>query len=167
MIKAAFFDVDGTLMSHESRSVPQSTRDAIDQLQAKGIACVVATGRQLEEMKKLPVRDIAFDSYITMNGQMCLNGKKEKLFDFPLEGEAKALLLELFESHALPVALMEEDILYLNYVSQEVCEVQYPESYITPLRRYLLWTQLSGMGSCEFLYRHTASPLRLHVLQWW
>ena len=35
MIKAAFFDVDGTLVSHESKSVPQSARDAVKALQEK------------------------------------------------------------------------------------------------------------------------------------
>ena len=34
MIKAAFFDVDGTVLSHKTKSVPESTRNAIAQLQA-------------------------------------------------------------------------------------------------------------------------------------
>ena len=59
MIKAAFFDVDGTLLSHRTKSVPQSARDALDGLRARGIHCVVATGRQLPEMEKLPVADIS------------------------------------------------------------------------------------------------------------
>ena len=36
MIKAAFFDVDGTLLSHKTKSVPQSTRRAIEKLKAAG-----------------------------------------------------------------------------------------------------------------------------------
>lgn len=30
MIKAAFFDIDGTLLSHELHDVPQSARDTVE-----------------------------------------------------------------------------------------------------------------------------------------
>ena len=36
MIKAVFFDVDGTLVSFKTHQVPQSTLEAIKELQAKG-----------------------------------------------------------------------------------------------------------------------------------
>ena len=65
MIKAAFFDVDGTLVSHRTKSVPQSARDAVAKLQAQGIKCIVATGRQIGQFRKLPAGDIPFDGYIT------------------------------------------------------------------------------------------------------
>lgn len=45
MIKAVFFDVDGTILSHKSKSVPQSALGALATLKAAGIRCVVATGR--------------------------------------------------------------------------------------------------------------------------
>lgn len=45
MIKAVFFDVDGTLVSFKTHQVPQSTLEAIKELQAKGIKVFVATGR--------------------------------------------------------------------------------------------------------------------------
>ena len=32
MIKAAFFDVDGTLVSHKIKAVPESSRRALDKL---------------------------------------------------------------------------------------------------------------------------------------
>ena len=70
MIKAAFFDVDGTLLSHKTKSVPQSAREAVAKLRAQGIKCVVATGRQIRQMRHLPVADIPFDGYITLNGQI-------------------------------------------------------------------------------------------------
>ena len=45
MIKAAFFDIDGTLQSFVTKQMPQSARNAIAKLQEKGIRCIVATGR--------------------------------------------------------------------------------------------------------------------------
>ena len=43
MIKAVFFDVDGTLVSFKTHQVHQSTLEAIKELQAKGIKVFVAT----------------------------------------------------------------------------------------------------------------------------
>ena len=37
MIKAIFFDIDGTLLSHTTRSVPYSTQIALQHLKEKGI----------------------------------------------------------------------------------------------------------------------------------
>ena len=61
MIKAAFFDVDGTLLSYTTRQVRPSAREAIAKLQAKGILCIVATGRHMIQLSKLPVADIPFE----------------------------------------------------------------------------------------------------------
>ena len=61
-IKAVFFDVDGTLFSHELNAVPDSTRRALAQLRKRGIQAVVATGRHMVEYSTLPVSDIDFDT---------------------------------------------------------------------------------------------------------
>ncbi|UNT94195.1 HAD hydrolase family protein [Allobaculum sp. Allo2] len=55
-IKAAFFDIDGTLLSHKLKAVPQSALDTIEQMQKKGILCVAATGRSIMEFNRLPTR---------------------------------------------------------------------------------------------------------------
>ena len=94
MIKAAFFDVDGTVLSHKTKSVPESTRNAIAQLQAAGLLCVAATGRQIMEMKKLPVADIPFDGYITLNGQLILDKEQNVLHGIPVTGEVKDFFLK-------------------------------------------------------------------------
>ena len=39
MIKAVFFDVDGTLLSHTLKDVPKSTRTALMKLRQKNIKC--------------------------------------------------------------------------------------------------------------------------------
>lgn len=44
MIKAIFFDIDGTLITSDSK-VLDSTREAIRLAQKQGIFCGVATGR--------------------------------------------------------------------------------------------------------------------------
>ena len=47
MIKAVFFDVDGTLVSHKTKSVPQSAVNAVNVLREKGIKVFLSTGRHI------------------------------------------------------------------------------------------------------------------------
>ena len=45
MIKAAFFDIDGTLLSFKTHRIPASAQQVLDSFHEQGIACVIATGR--------------------------------------------------------------------------------------------------------------------------
>ena len=47
MIKAAFFDIDGTLISFNTHLIPDSTINAIKELRQQGIKIFIATGRPL------------------------------------------------------------------------------------------------------------------------
>ena len=69
MIKAIFFDVDGTLLSHTTKCIPRDAVQALRTLLDRGIRIFMATGRHSTELDQLPVRDIRFDGYITLNGQ--------------------------------------------------------------------------------------------------
>ena len=124
MIKAAFFDVDGTLMSHRTRSVSESTRRSIKLLQKAGIQCVVATGRHILQMDKLPMDGIEFDGYVTVNGQLLLDGQRNVIYGAALEGEGKACAVRLFENRNIPALLMEENKIYLNFVNEDAAAVQ-------------------------------------------
>ena len=47
MIKAVFFDVDGTLVSHKSKSVPESAGKALDKLREIR-AIIKASGKDID-----------------------------------------------------------------------------------------------------------------------
>ena len=123
MIKAAFFDVDGTLLSYKTRQVLPSARAAIAKLQEKGILCIVATGRHMIQMSKLPVGDIPFDAFVMLNGQLVLDKQQNMLFGTPIEGKAKEFLIENFNNHTFPAVIVEENDMYLNCVTDHVLEV--------------------------------------------
>lgn len=123
MIKAAFFDVDGTLLSYETKKVCDSARAAIAKLQAQGILCIVATGRHMIQMSKLPVGDIPFDAFVMLNGQLVLDKQQNVLFGVPIEGRAKDFLIEKFNDHTYPAIIVEEKDMYLNYVTDHVEKV--------------------------------------------
>lgn len=119
-IKAAFFDIDGTLLSHKLKAVPQSALDTIEQMQKKGILCVAATGRSIMEFNRLPTRGIRMDGYIALNGQLVLDQNQEILSAHPLEDSARNHLLKLFNEKDIPVLLIEKDRLYINKIDDQV-----------------------------------------------
>ena len=45
MIKALFFDIDGTLVSFKTHHIPVSTIEALETAKAKGIQIFISTGR--------------------------------------------------------------------------------------------------------------------------
>ena len=53
MIKAVFFDIDGTLVSFQTHEVPASTIEALAALRAKGVKVFIATGRQKGSINNL------------------------------------------------------------------------------------------------------------------
>ncbi len=72
-IKAVFFDVDGTLLSHTTNTVSVSTRNAILAIQPKGIKTIVCTSREIGANAKLPMGEIHFDGYLMLNGKMIMD----------------------------------------------------------------------------------------------
>ncbi len=76
MIKALFFDIDGTLVSFETHAIPASTIEAIAAARAKGIKIFIATGRPkaiINNLTALTDRGL-IDGYVTMNGGYCTVG---------------------------------------------------------------------------------------------
>lgn len=132
MIKAVFFDVDGTLVSHAKNEVSASTRSAVCRLRENDIKCVVATGRHLMELSELPVKDMDFDGYITLNGQLCLDDKKTVFHSVPIPGTEKQCILSLFEQNRIPVMLVEKDAMYINFINERVQQAQQAISTALP-----------------------------------
>lgn len=75
MVKAAFFDIDGTLLDHsgEKSVFHDSTAAALAALQRKGIKVFISTGRGPGLLKD--IWDMfPFDGSVTFNGQLVLGG---------------------------------------------------------------------------------------------
>lgn len=120
MVKVVFFDVDGTLISHSQNAVPESTRTALNQLSEKGIQRVIATGRHMLELSLLPVSNIHFDAYITLNGQLCLDAQGNTLFGNPITGKSKEYIIRMFHEKTVPIMIVEKENMYINFVNQNV-----------------------------------------------
>lgn len=130
MIKAIFFDIDGTLLSHKTKGIPESTKKALDLLKEKGILTFIATGRHISEMKDLPTNDIEFEGYITLNGQYCFN-KDGIIYDMPIEKQDIANIIQAINKKPFPCIFVEKELMYINYNNDVVQKVQ--DAISTPL----------------------------------
>lgn len=122
MIRAVFFDIDGTLVSFRTHEVPFSARYAIKRLREKGIKVFIATGRHLMAINNLG--DLEFDGYVTLNGGLCYAGKGETtVYKHPIPHEDVGAFLDYMEQHPLPCVFVREHDMYLNFSDERVEEV--------------------------------------------
>ncbi len=78
MIKALFFDIDGTLVSFQTHTIPTSAVRAIAAAKAGGLKIFIATGRPEVLINSLaPLQELhLIDGYVTMNGAYCYVGQE-------------------------------------------------------------------------------------------
>lgn len=72
MVKALFFDIDGTLVSFKTHQIPDSTVDAIAKAKERGVGIYISTGRPLPIITNLGSIEKYIDGYITTNGALCM-----------------------------------------------------------------------------------------------
>jgi Cof subfamily protein (haloacid dehalogenase superfamily) len=119
-IKAVFFDIDGTLVSHKQGKVPDSTRQALNALRENGIMIILASGRHKIDLDELPINDIEFDGYLALNGQLLLDSNREMYAGLPIDEEEMKILAGIFKARKIPFAFMTENRRYINYVDDTV-----------------------------------------------
>lgn len=120
MIKAIFFDIDGTLVSFKTHQIPQSTFDVLYQLKEKGIKLFIATGRGQDGLDVL--KDFPFDGYITLNGQYCYT-KDQLIYENTIVKEDLQALLDYLKVHHFPCGFTEEHTKYFNMRDERVDEI--------------------------------------------
>lgn len=120
MIKAIFFDIDGTLCSFKTHQVYPSTIQALKTLKKNGIKIFVATGRGKDGLDVL--NQIDFDGYITLNGQYCFN-KDEIIYSNVMNKEDLKILLQELETNPFPCGFTTEQDKYFNFRNHLVDEI--------------------------------------------
>ncbi|MFT4415603.1 Cof-type HAD-IIB family hydrolase [Fredinandcohnia humi] len=90
--KIVFLDIDGTTLRPDD-TIEQSTRNAIIQLQQKGIEVVLATGRPLHEIRDIG-NELSITSYIAYNGAIAVH-KEDTVFKEPMKPELVENLVKI------------------------------------------------------------------------
>lgn len=111
---AIFFDIDGTLVSFRTQSIPESAKTAIKLLKEKSIKIFIATGRASYDVNNL--EDLEFDGYITSNGAYCYDSKGGIIAKHLLSKESLNRLARYLEEKPLPCAFMTNKGNAINYV---------------------------------------------------
>lgn len=93
MIKALFFDIDGTLVSFDTHRIPQSAITAITEAKAAGVAVYISTGRPYALINNIGEIRHLVDGYITTNGAYCFIGNTVVSCN-PIPAEAVAKVME-------------------------------------------------------------------------
>ncbi len=120
MIKAIFFDIDGTLVSFNTHQIPDSTFKALKQLKENGIKIFIATGRGKDGLFVL--KDFEFDGYITLNGQYCYT-KDKVIYENTIDKNDLQHLLDYLETYPFPCGFTEENTKYFNMRDERVDEI--------------------------------------------
>lgn len=119
MIKAIFFDIDGTLVSFNTHRISDSTRKAIETIRNKGVKVFIATGRHISVINNLD--NMEFDGYITLNGCYCLQGRDKVIFKKSIDqADVNSFIDYLQQEREFPCLFVKEHKLSLNYIDEEV-----------------------------------------------
>lgn len=153
MVKAIFFDIDGTLISFKTHRVPQSTRRAIEILRTKGIKIFIATGRSAHQFTNL--EGIDFDGYVTLNGAYCLTADSEVMFKKEIPQSDIQSLIAHLDEHPFPCTFSTEEGVFINFYNHMVDEVfenvevpRFPIVDINEIIKQDIY-QISAFMSCE------------------
>lgn len=120
MIKAIFFDVDGTLLSFSTHQMPKSARLALNKLRDKGVKVFVATGRPPISFKRiLDKLDFDFDGFIYTNGQYIVY-EGEVIHDMPLPEDDLKNIVEYIEENKIATSFSEMEYNYVNLTNKRM-----------------------------------------------
>ena len=108
MIRALFFDIDGTLVSFNTHKVAQSTIDGLNIAKERGIKIFISTGRPLSFINKLEDIEHLIDGYITTNGSYNFMGKSV-ISMHSIPKEEVLTLVDYLKKHEYPAILVGTD----------------------------------------------------------
>ena len=112
--KIAFFDVDGTLYSHKTKTIPASTIEALKILKSKGIKICIASGRSRLVTSFTGILDIIdFDYFVTTNGNLVVDSNNNVIYSNPMDKDGIEEVLSIIDKYNLNATFMTLDDFYM------------------------------------------------------
>lgn len=111
-VKAVFFDVDGTLLDFRTHELSESSVQAVEQLQAAGIRCALATSRPLRTIKEVPgLMEIPWDGIVSGTGMMVYDGQGRLICDRGFPQNTLEQIVSTAKNASLPVYMAGEEVI--------------------------------------------------------
>lgn len=115
MIQALFFDIDGTLVSMNTHTIPTTAVSAIAQAKQKGVKVFIATGRPFSIINNIDAILPFIDGYLTCNGAHCIVGN-EVVYHQPIpENDVDIILRDATEQDYSCVVVGANQVTTYNY----------------------------------------------------
>ncbi len=119
-IKVVFADIDQTLYSHNTNTVPVSAIHAVEDMQKKGIKFFLCSGRNAYLIRKSGIYDyVKPDGIVTMNGAQAIVGK-ESIFLHPIPQTVVDALIKFAKRLRFGLTLIEEKEGHINMIDERV-----------------------------------------------
>lgn len=112
-IRAAIFDVDGTLFDYKEQKIHESTISAIQKLKDAGTAIIVASGRSYPLLGPDCLSKIPADYYVTANGHSIQDSRGREIFSERFTYEQTEFVVELTKRYNNGLMLKYENVSYL------------------------------------------------------
>lgn len=117
-ISALFFDIDGTILSFKTHSVPRSTEEAVAEVRARGVKTFICTGRPRSLFPDFG--RLEFDGYVTTNGTCCLDADFRPIYKCVIPEDDIERAIDFHHRHAVPFVFVTEDEFILTDVDDRV-----------------------------------------------
>lgn len=124
MIKAIFFDIDGTLISSRHPRMKASTIQVLKQLRHQGIYLFIASGRHVQELEELHLDDdFHFDGYLLLNGGYCFNDEAV-IYENRIDVNDVINICQVIDKYRFPALFIEKERMYVNFIDERVIKAQ-------------------------------------------
>ena len=194
--KILFFDVDSTLYSHKTNSVPESAIKAIELAKQNGHIIVLATGRSKLLTATLGIFEkIDFDYFVTINGTLVIDKFDNIIFSLPCEKKSVKKVMELVDKHQLNLCFINKDDYYLykdedkrshlgydplhipipnkkEYLNEDIyqinlfCEDEYVNEFIENTNEFLSYSRLNDYGYDVYAKDQTKATGIKHLIEY-
>ncbi len=115
MIRAAFFDIDGTLVSFKTHRIPQSAVDAMREFHDRGGRIYISTGRPIAIVNNISQIENLVDGYITFNGAYSFVGDEDINCDAIPTEDVQTMLDDARKKDYTVLVCGKRDVALYNY----------------------------------------------------
>lgn len=119
MIKALFFDIDGTLVSFKTHKILDSTVRAIRRAKDMGLQIYISTGRPFSLINNIHEISNLIDGFITVNGAYCFIDK-QVIFCSPIPQDDVSAVIKMSDEMGFACMVVGEKEVVMYHSNAKV-----------------------------------------------